>query len=202
MDSVYLSPRVIAASVLLGVSVTSPPADALRSPSVQLLELDPMLATEMRSIAFDGLALLPDGSPAVSSVVVTSAGGQATTNSDGQFRVVVDVANGVEFVRVTAVSSQNRSLIASRRVAVLPGSTTSAVGTLNLTSSSDCDPRWLPTFGGRPGAGGPVRSFVAFDSGYGPELYVGGDSGVAKWNGAAALRAGSISAIVPPSYAS
>jgi Rax2 C-terminal beta propeller domain len=56
----------------------------------------------------------------------------------------------------------------------------------------NCQPQWLPTFGGAAGTGGPVSCFTTFDDGSGPALYVGGqfqDAGgvpasrVAKWDG-------------------
>jgi len=60
--------------------------------------------------------------------------------------------------------------------------------------SSDCQPEWLPSFGGEKGADAAVQCLTVFDDGLGsgPALIVGGDflsiggvpaNKVAKWNG-------------------
>lgn len=66
----------------------------------------------------------------------------------------------------------------------------------------DCDPAWLPTFGGPQGADDDVLASVVFDDGSGPALYIGGRfnvaggaaaEGVARWDGQAWQPVGQIS---------
>jgi hypothetical protein len=63
-----------------------------------------------------------------------------------------------------------------------------------VDASAGCQPSWLPAFGSFPGIDGyMVHALAVFDDGGGPELYVGGEFGlavgvvarnVAKWDGA------------------
>ncbi len=61
-----------------------------------------------------------------------------------------------------------------------------------LAQATGCQPDWLPTFGGMPGANNEIRAQAVFDDGAGPELYVGGTFGriggieavsIARWDG-------------------
>jgi hypothetical protein len=77
--------------------------------------------------------------------------------------------------------------------------------------ASNCQSSWLSTFGGGPGTNDLVESFVAFDDGSGPSLFVGGQftgaggaaaNGIAKWNGTYWSALGSGMTAMSPSTAS
>jgi hypothetical protein len=66
--------------------------------------------------------------------------------------------------------------------------------TVHSATSGQCEPEWLPAFGGAPGVNGRAKALAVFDdgSGEGPAIYVGGYfnaaggttvNRVAKWDG-------------------
>jgi hypothetical protein len=157
-----------------------------------------MESTPATRRVFTGRVLLPNRSPATSTVVVTSAGGQTITREDGSFELAVEVPNAADKVQVTAVAGSD--LMTSASVAVLSSLRLVDVGTLALAPTTSCQASWLPTFGGYPGAGGVVLALAVFDDGSGPSLYVGGNldsagavevNNIAKWTGAKWCTVGS-----------
>ncbi len=176
----------LALPALIGLAILAAPA-AAQAEGRTTAATDP-------SVLF-GHVHLPDGTPAAGAVVVSSAGGQAVTRTDGSFELAIEGPRDAESVQVTASASALAStgiLMARARVGPLaPGRRISA-GRLFLAASSTCQPDWIPTFGGQPGTGGSINTCAVFDDGSGPALYVGGDfldvggvsaSRIAKWNG-------------------
>lgn len=160
--------------------------------SVILAVLASSASADSVSINFEGIVRAPDGTPAVGSVVVSSAGGQAVTDASGEFQLAAFVPNAAESVQITAVGQSNGQLVASKQVSVSGNFASISVGALHLAQSSTCAPSWLPTFGGEPGANGTIRAMTVFDDGSGAALYIGGNfsaagrmeaSRVAKWDG-------------------
>jgi HYR domain-containing protein len=142
-------------------------------------------------VAFEGFVLEPDGTPAVGAVVVSSAGGEAVTDRRGHYRLEVEVPLEAERVQVTAVGGRNAGLMVSTSVA-LSASPLAQVVPLQLVHGGTCQPGWLPTFGGQPGADGDVYALLEFDDGGGTALYAGGffesaggvaASRIARWDG-------------------
>ena len=124
-------------------------------------------------------------------MVVSSAGGRAVTEWSGYYRLEVAVPRAAQDLQITAVSGAGHAVVASRTVAVDARSGSVPVDPLELALGS-CSPSWLPTFGGAPGTSQDVLSFVVFDDGGGPALYVGGffeaaggvvARSIAKWDG-------------------
>src|SRR5262245_1580839 len=113
-------------------------------------------------LVFEGIVLGIDGARAAGAVVVTGAGGNAVTKEDGSYRLEVAAPIDAESVQVTAVGAGG-SLVASARVAVLPGSTggSSVVPVAPFVfSPKTCEPGWLPTFGGVPGVSGTILALA------------------------------------------
>jgi hypothetical protein len=101
---------------------------------------------------FVGRVLGPDGDPAGAAIVVTSAGGQAVTDTDGSFSLEVELPVDTETVRVTAVmGSGTGSLVASMQVGGLSLWGTTSAGTFALKESTTCQPSWLPVIEGDAG---------------------------------------------------
>src|SRR5262245_35780044 len=61
---------------------------------------------------FDGAVFLPDGSPAVGAVVVSSAGGEAITDESGGYRLLTRVPLDADRVLMTAVGADQPNLVA------------------------------------------------------------------------------------------
>ena len=119
-----------------------------------------------------GRVCMPDGSPAVGAVVVTSAGGQAVTGAAGGFALTVEVPLDAESLEVTAVADEVRgsgSLVANARIVPAAPSRPLFVGKLVLSESESlaCHTRWLPTFGARPGFEQALLALAAYDDGGG-----------------------------------
>ena len=55
-------------------------------------------------VVLEGRVLTEDGLPAAGAVVVSSAGGQTVTESNGTFQLEVDLPHGAQSVQVTAVA--------------------------------------------------------------------------------------------------
>ncbi len=141
---------------------------------------------------FEGTVLAPDGKPSEGAVVVTSAGGQAITDSNGAFQLEAVVSLGAESVQLTAAGRTDVNLLVSRRVSLSATATNIPLGPLHLEQAGSCSPSWLPTFGEAPATDDMVQALTVFDDGSGPALYVGGSfeiaggtpaSRIAKWDG-------------------
>lgn len=142
------------------------------------------------AFTFAGVVRSPNGRPAQGAVVVSSAGGEAITDSDGNFLLETQVPREAESVQVTAVGGGK--LLASQSVTLVPSTGNVTVAPLQLAVSTTCTPSWLPTFGEAPGTNGTILALAVFDDGNGAALYAGGDfttaGGVlayyiAKWDG-------------------
>src|SRR5688572_16353115 len=82
------------------------------------------------------------GEPAAGAVVLSSAGGETVTGTDGSFRLELALPAEAEGLQLTAVRGAGADCAsASARVAVVPGSTIWS-GTLTLASGGSCQPRW------------------------------------------------------------
>jgi len=170
--------------------------DAPLAPTVARDSAEPAPVETVLTV-LEGRVLDPDGSPAVGAVVLTSAGGRASTDEFGAFYLEVELGSGVEELQVTAVRSVgSAALTGSARVAIPALGAVNPVGTLQLSSGAGCQPDWLPTFGELPGTDELINALAVFDdqSGSGPALFVGGSFsyagsqnavGIAKWNGTA-----------------
>jgi hypothetical protein len=132
------------------------------------------------------------GNAVARAVVVTSAGGQAVSETDGSFRLSIQLSSNVLSVRITAISGTDANHVASLEVPIASTTNTIPTGTLALQSTSTCQPSWLPSFGEQPGTNDVVLALTVFDDGSGPALYVGGlfrtagavvANDIAKWNG-------------------
>jgi hypothetical protein len=134
----------------------------------------------------------PDGTAVPGAVVVTSLGGRAVTGADGRFKLALEVPAETVGFHVTAVASRDGASLSGTLLAgPLPGGPMD-VGTVVIERAAECEPSWIPTFGGMPGIAGDVSALAVFDDGSGPALYAGGffpfaggavASNVAKWNG-------------------
>jgi HYR domain-containing protein len=98
------------------------------------------------------------------------------------------------WAQVTAVDGVVQNSSASTRTTVSGAAGVTRLGTLVLAQSATCQASWLPEFGPEPGVqdAGFITTFVTFDDGSGPALYVGGSfttaggvfaNNVAKWDG-------------------
>lgn len=150
-------------------------------------------ADESIAFTFAGTVHSPDGSPVAGAVVVSTSGGKAVTNEQGEYELEAYVSMEAKSVQVTAVGAGNDKLLASQQVSLSAASTNVTVAPIQLAQASACTPSWLPVFGGDdPGPNQVVQALEVFDDGTGPALYVGGGftraSGVtanyvAKWDG-------------------
>ena len=150
------------------------------------------LEAESVAFTFDGVVRLPDGTPATSAVVVSSAGGQAVTDEDGRFLLSARVPITAQHIQVTAVGGTSGKLLASVQVSIATNSTNVQVPSMHLAQSNSCNPSWLPAFGGTPGTWSNVDALTVFDDGGGAALYAAGRfrgaggtrvNYVAKWDG-------------------
>src|SRR5262249_42452566 len=146
-----------------------------------------------------GMVLDQAGQPAEGAVVTSSAGGQATCDYAGHYRLATSVPVEAQSLQITATGSGRSNLKATRTIAQPAGSGTVWVDPLNLSLGASCSPSWLPTFGGLPGVGsqsgvgGQVYALATLDDGSGPHLFVAGSfavvggvsaQSIAKWDGA------------------
>jgi hypothetical protein len=172
------------ALLLLAMAFSLPAglAAARQSSSGPLIDHPPAEVSAGRSapVVLEGRVVSDGAVPAAGAVVVSSAGGQAVTESDGRFRLSINLPDNAQSVQVTAVANGNASdKVATTRVSDLSAGVTAHVDLLILQQSSGCRPNWLPTFGSGAGLTGAARAFAVFDdgSGSGPALYVAGLSG-------------------------
>jgi len=142
-------------------------------------------------VTLEGLVLGLDGLPEEGALVVTDAGGKATTDAAGRYRLDVRVPAAASVLRVTAIGSGGTGRLASAGIARHGGSNLRP-DPLRLALGSTCSPRWLPTFGGIPGTNRQINALAVFDDGGGPALFVGGNftqagaaqaGNVARWDG-------------------
>jgi hypothetical protein len=143
-------------------------------------------------VVLEGLVVDSAGAPVERALVLSSAGGRASSDRTGSYRLEVSVPCDARSVQVTAAGGPGGQLVASTSVCVPAGSGVGRVPPLTLAVSRASSPGWLPTFGGQPGTDYVVRAFAVFDDGSGPALYVGGQfstaggvpaNNVAKWDG-------------------
>src|SRR6185503_7270917 len=99
-----------------------------------------------------------DGSPSGAAVVVSSAGGRAVADLDGRYRLEAWIPFEAESVQLTAVGRGRGSRVASVSVDVTGRWDGASIDPLRLASGGECEPEWVPTFGGRPGTGVDVRA--------------------------------------------
>ena len=147
----------------------------------------------LQPIVIEGRALEVGGQPASGAVVLSSLGGSAATNTEGAFRLAIDVPRETREMTVTVVHGSGVQATSASRALTVPGNgTTLEVGTLQLAEAAACAPAWLPTFGPRPGFYYRGEALAVYDDGAGPALYVGGYlqdaggvivDGIARWDG-------------------
>lgn len=129
-----------------------------------------------------GSVQLADGTPVANAVVVTPLGGKGVSQADGTFQFDVEVASRTTSLSVTAVATIKGVNYAGTALAspVVALGLTDA-GAITIFPGADCNPTWLPTFGGSLGLDNVVRTMAVFDDGRGagPALYLGGDFAVA-----------------------
>ncbi|MBL9148262.1 MAG: hypothetical protein JNM94_06155 [Phycisphaerae bacterium] len=142
-----------------------------------------------------GTVAFADQSPVVNAVVVTRQGGKGISDNDGNFAVEVEVIEGTTSLAVTAVVTLKGVTYAGmKEVFGLELDGTTDVGVITVSANLDCNPAWIPTFGGAPGIDGDVWALAVFDdgSGAGPALYAAGSfdmaggepaANIAMWNG-------------------
>jgi hypothetical protein len=81
--------------------------------------------------------------------VVTSAGGQAVTDGEGEYQLEIQLPLEASSVQVSAfLSRRNGTHLASVR-ADLAGSSSTQLAPLILVPGGCCQPGWIPTFGCR-----------------------------------------------------
>ncbi len=166
----------------------SPPDPAALQPESAAVEARRMVEAVVR-------VQRADGSPAQGAVVLTSAGGQGVTDASGVARFPVAISAAAEAVQVTAAATElGVNHTGSVRAPVFEGADLIDAGVITLAEGSECEPDWLPTFGGATGILGEVVALTVFDdgSGAGPALYAGGNfttaggvsaNFIARWNG-------------------
>jgi predicted outer membrane repeat protein len=149
----------------------------------------------MRTVWVRGSVRGSDGTASSSAVVLSDLGGQVATDSDGAFELPLQVRPGISRLRVSAFGRDQSSTSSGQlSVVVAPDSDRADAGVIQLASTTQCNPAWLPTFGDDGFLDKLVLAMEVFDdgSGEGPALYVGGTfenvSGVpakyiAKWDG-------------------
>ncbi len=162
----------------------------------------------------EGHVLTPEGLPVADALVLSSAGGRTRTAADGSFRLEVELASGTRNVQVSALhGAGSASVLASVALAGIRPGAVNPAGILTLQGGS-CEPKWLPTFGQKPGMDSTVQALAVFDEGDGPALFAAGlflEAGsvpafhVARWNGwnwtamgeglGSAFQSGSVSAL-------
>ncbi len=159
---------------------------------------------ELHSVVFTGCVVDQFDRPIDGAVVVSDAGGSAATRADGYFRLHVPSAVDITMIRVTALASvdgstRNRTILVPYPI---PGETD--LGSLSLGNSGECQPQWLPAFGGHAGPSYSIASLSVFDDGTGPAVYAGGSfehaggqsaKFVAKWDGTSWSAVGSPNAL-------
>lgn len=195
MNDRFLFRRAWALSSLCVAALTLGSSALARSPippqhDREFERLEIARVSETVAFTFTGVVRSPSGEPAQGAVVVSSAGGEAITDSAGRFQLEARVPREAESVQVTAVGGGK--LLASQLVTLVPSTGNVTVAPLQLTVSSTCTPSWLPTFGEAPGTNGTISALAVFDDGNGAALYAGGDfttaggvlaNYIARWDG-------------------
>ena len=165
---------------------------ASEEPSFDSVDRIARPADAPREVVLVGFVLDPDGNSAEGVLVSSSAGGRATTDHRGNYRLVLEVPPGVTSVQVTARGGAGRNLSASTSVTLLGATSPTRLDPLQLVHGSPCAPTWVPTFGAQPGMDLSVYELAVFDDGSGPALYAGGSftvagstaaSKIAEWDG-------------------
>jgi len=169
-----LDPRTVLVLFLLGFGPGAQGAPAA------LATVGSPVEPAHEATVLEGSVSLADGIPAAGVVVVSDAGGSATTGADGRFRLELLLPAGTSEVRLTAVHTVGASTRSARlAVAVRPGGLI-PVGDLAL--SNGCEPAWRTTFGHFEVLAVPL-SIATWDDGNGPAAYGGVGGGVARLAG-------------------
>lgn len=187
--------RVAMCAVLaaLGPAATAHSADhpSLDVPAVQR-------DVEAIQIQITAMVVRGDGSPVEGAVVVSSLGGKGVSDRDGTVRFGVDVDPSLDAAHVTAVAViDGVNYVGTVQVGLDHAGESSRdveAGVIVISADNECEPAWVPTFGGGPDMSSFVYSMTVFDdgSGNGPALYAGGSftvaggisaSYIAKWDG-------------------
>jgi hypothetical protein len=163
----------------------------------------PRTETAISTVTIAGTVQLDDGTPVVGAVIVTPLGGQGVSSAGGAFRLSVPLARRTQNLTITAVGQVGGTTVNGTASvgAVQPGDVIDA-GPMLMALGGSCDPAWLPTFGGHPGAGdsGTISALAVYDDGHGPALYAAGeftDAGgvpanrIARWDGSSWSALGS-----------
>ena len=183
-------------------------SDVERSNIVELAPShDGATSTSVGATTVVGRVRLADGTPVPNAVIVTQLGGKGVSQSDGSFAFDVDVSERQTELHVTAVASIRGVNYAGSVVAPSadPDGTTDRetnAKVITMAAGAQCEPSWLPTFGGELGVGPYIAGLTTFDdgSGGGSKLYVGGQfttaggtsaNRIANWNGTASSTLGS-----------
>jgi trimeric autotransporter adhesin len=141
------------------------------------------------------------GAPVEGAVVVTSEGGRGVSDVDGAVVFTVDLQSSIADLHVTAVAvidGANHTGTVEVDLARTAGEFRREIdaGVILLSSDGDCQPQWLPTFGGTAGVNDHIFAATVFDdgSGTGPALYISGQfssvggiaaNRIARWDGTA-----------------
>ncbi|TVQ33647.1 MAG: hypothetical protein EA376_01970, partial [Phycisphaeraceae bacterium] len=151
---------------------------------------------EIRAVVVDAA-----GAPVEGAVVVTSAGGQGVTDHTGAARFNVSLDPSTDSLHITAAAViRGANHVGNVRLDTLNSTTSIDAGVITLAAGADCEPAWIPTFGGRAGVIGNIFALAIFDDGSGPALYAGGyfttaggveASRIAKWDGVSWSQLGS-----------
>jgi len=184
------------------VAVAALLAGTLGHAQVAPARLDPHTAVDPGGSAIDtvpvtleGRVLDPDGFPAAGAQVTTSTGDATSTDADGFFRLELELPGEARGVVLFARGGPGSSQAARSTVRLAPRARQVRLDPLRLGQAAGA-PRWLPTFGERPGLAGETIRYVTtaaeYDDGNGPALYVGGEflacgskdsRWIARWNG-------------------
>jgi len=105
---------------------------------------------------------------------------------------LISVGAAAASVESTLHEEIDRSAEPRLRHATLVDAAGAPVAGAAMHAGVDCQPQWLPTVGGQPGANKSISALAVFDDGNGPALFVGGQfsavggvaaSGIARWDG-------------------
>ncbi|TVQ31870.1 MAG: hypothetical protein EA376_07735 [Phycisphaeraceae bacterium] len=187
--------RILSVLMIVAASFAAHAADPQEVSSA--LSREASAAQHVETIEIRAVVLDAGGAPVEDAVVVTSAGGQGVTGNTGAalFNVAIDPsAESLHITAAAVIGGANH--VGNVRLDTLNSSTSIDAGAITLAAATDCEPAWIPTFGGKAGVNDRVYALTVFDdgSGGGPALYAGGlfstaggeiVNRIAKWDGAA-----------------
>jgi hypothetical protein len=128
--------------------------------------------------------------PISGAVIISDAGGTATSGKGGVFELAVELPKGTASVMLTAVATiGGTNYQGSIEVTDLSIGGVNEVGPITVASEGDgCQQGygWVPMHGSANPylSSDAVMDFAVFDDGSGPKLFAGGGFGLAKWDGA------------------